>query len=79
MNLKEQRELLEAFCQSVCAKMLRESSNWPEHWNGHELRELAAREFDNERTNAMRTDRGRVRRFNRENASRFQSCTERTA
>ena len=79
MKLHEQRELLRNFCNSVCEAMIRESENWPERWNGHELRELAAYHFDSERTTAMREDRGRKRRFNRENVARFQSCEKRTA
>ena len=79
MKLSEQRELVRGLCASVAQALVKESENWPEHWNGHELRELVAEAFDHERTSAMRADRGRMRRFRRENASRFQSCERRTA
>lgn len=78
MKLSEQRELMRNFCNRVCEAMIRESDNWPEHWNGHELRELAAYTFENERSTLMREDRGRKRRFNRENASRFYSFEKRS-
>lgn len=78
MELKDQQELVRGLCASVAEALIRESHNWPEHWNGHELRELVADAFAHERTTAMNEDRGRRRRFNRENASRFQSTLDRT-
>ena len=54
MTRTEQRELLTSFCNSVRDSMLGGSDKWPEAWDGHELRELAAKAFDWERTRLMR-------------------------
>lgn len=43
-------ELLVVFCDRIRDKLLERSEQWPEEWDGHEIRELAAYAFDTERT-----------------------------
>jgi len=71
VNRVEQIGLVREFCSQVAEAMIREADTWPDHWDGHELRELVAERFELERTSLMRRDRARKRRFNKENASRF--------
>jgi hypothetical protein len=61
MTRREQRTLLRNFCNSVRDALLAHSKQWPDDWNGHELRELVAYAFEHERTSLMRED-GRRRR-----------------
>lgn len=62
MTRDQQRELLTNFCDQVRDFLLSRSDQWPEEWDGHELRELAIYAFDNERTALMREPRSKRRR-----------------
>jgi hypothetical protein len=63
MTRGEQRALLVAFCDSVRDQMLARSDNWPDSWDGLELRQLAARAFDFE-ANLPTWTRNRQKDFN---------------
>lgn len=49
MTAKEKRAFILNFCKQVGKKLANEVPRMPEHWNGHELREYVADEFDSER------------------------------
>jgi hypothetical protein len=61
MTREEQKELLTNFCNQMRDAMLARADRWPEAWDGHELRELAAVAFDRERTRLMREDKKRAK------------------
>jgi hypothetical protein len=65
MTRSQQRRLLRTFVNQVRDHLLAQSDRWPEDWDGHELRELAAQAFDWERTpimrHGLRADRRRLR------------------
>ena len=71
MERQKQIELLRNFCDSMRDALIAGSASWPDEWDGHELRELAAAAFESERTGVMRSDVGRKRRFNKANANRW--------
>lgn len=70
MTKKEQRKLLRDFCNNVRNTLLERSHLWPQEWDGHELRELAAYAFDHERTRLMRENKKRARDASNEIAVR---------
>jgi hypothetical protein len=55
MTKRDQKKLLRNFYNQMRDAMLARAEHWP-HWDGHELRELAAWAFDSERTHLMRAD-----------------------
>jgi hypothetical protein len=59
MKRSEQRLLLRTFCNQMRDAMLARSDKWPTEWDGHELRELAAYAFQQERTRLMQEPRSR--------------------
>jgi uncharacterized iron-regulated protein len=61
LTRREQRTLLRTFTNQVTTALLRRSDEWPEDWDGHDLRELALYAFEYERTALMREDRRRRR------------------
>lgn len=61
MRRADQKKLMRTFCNSMRDALLKGSAHWPEHWDGHELRELAAEAFDSERTRLMRERASRKR------------------
>lgn len=63
MERNRQRELLAAICDNMRDRLLSRSEHWPEDWDGHELRDLAAMAFERERSNLMSTSLRRRRAF----------------
>jgi uncharacterized iron-regulated protein len=61
MTRDEQKELVRNFTQQVADALLSKADQWPEDWDGHDLRELVAYAFNHERTRLMREDRKRRR------------------
>ena len=61
MTRREQIALLRGFTKNVADHLISRADRWPAEWDGHELRELAATAFNNERTSLMREDRRRRR------------------
>ena len=53
MTRTEQRRLLRNFINAVRDHLLERSKDWPEEWDGHDLRELVASAFEWERTPIM--------------------------
>lgn len=62
MTKAQQRKILKAICDNVRDHLLSRSDQWPEEWDGHELRELVAEVHNNERTSLMRGNYGTGRR-----------------
>lgn len=66
MKRNEQIALLRTFCNQVRDHLISKADLWPEEWDGHELRSLAARAFAFEETTLMRKDKRRRRDFTNE-------------
>lgn len=78
MNKREKVRFLRSLTKQVADHLVRQVDKMPEHWDGHDLRELLAASFEYERTlrpqqtlarnNGMgeRYNARRRRRFNRE-------------
>lgn len=47
------RDIVEALCNSIRAQVLDNILEYPDTWDGHEMRELLAIYFERERTAAM--------------------------
>lgn len=62
MTKKQQRALFNAIVRNVRKSLLLRSGDWPEAWDGHELRELLAVTFERERTSLMTEKRSRRRK-----------------
>ncbi len=63
MNKDRQRELLTNFCNEVRDAMLEHSDEWPEDWDGFELRWLAEMVFNLEAPAHNRMGQKRWRDF----------------
>lgn len=61
MTRTKQRELLRAIMRDHTKALLAKSHEWPDGWDGHELRELVAATAEQQRTRLMREDRRRRR------------------
>lgn len=59
MTRAEQRRLLKRFTRAVTLHLIAQSARWPKDWDGHELRELTAAAFEQERTRLMRESQRR--------------------
>lgn len=59
MPKRKQRQLLRSITRHMTQHLLAQSARWPAEWDGHELRELVADAFNNERTRLMRESRQR--------------------
>ncbi|MEE9386104.1 MAG: hypothetical protein V3V08_22050 [Nannocystaceae bacterium] len=59
MKRADQKKLLRTFTGQVTAALLSRAKDWPESWDGHELRELVLYAFQYERTSLMRESRKR--------------------
>ncbi len=59
MTRAEQKKLLRTFTRQVTDTLIARADQWPEEWDGHDLRELVAYAFNFERTNLMRENRKR--------------------
>jgi hypothetical protein len=68
-TLKWKRAFIRSFFKSMRTSLLRQVPNLPRHWDGHQLRELIADQFEWERTSKMRTDRPARRDYRREAAN----------
>lgn len=66
MKRSDQRKLLRTFCNHVRDALLVQASEWPEEWDGHDLRELVAYAYVRERTSLMYQSRGRRRKVHNE-------------
>lgn len=60
MTKRQQKQLLRMFCNQIRDALLARADKWPDEWDGHDLRELAAYAFDYERTRLMREDKKRA-------------------
>jgi hypothetical protein len=63
MTNEEQRAILATFIESLKQTLLERAARWPDDWDGHELRELAADAFDRERTRLLSESRRRRRDY----------------
>lgn len=63
MDKADQKTLLSTFLLQMSEAILAKARHAPDDWDGHELREFAADEFDRERTTLMREDRRRKRAY----------------
>jgi|PlaIllAssembly_1097288.scaffolds.fasta_scaffold44816_7 hypothetical protein len=70
MTRDEQRKLLRTFSQQVTASLIARSDDWPEEWDGHDLRELLLYAVEWERTSLMRETPRRRREVRNEIAVR---------
>lgn len=61
MDREKQKKLLVEFCNSMRDAMLARADKWPEEWDGHELRELAAYAFGCERSRLMQENKKRAK------------------
>jgi len=61
MTLADKRKLLRNFTKQVADHLLAQSARWPADWDGHEIRELVAAAFNQERTRLMADDHKRKR------------------
>ena len=59
MKRADQKKLLRTFTRQVTDALLAKAKDWPEGWDGHELRELVKYAFDYEQTSLMRANRKR--------------------
>ena len=66
MNRRDQRKLLRTFAEQVTAALLKRSKDWPETWDGHDLRELFLMAVEYERTGLMRESHTRRRNVRNE-------------
>lgn len=62
MTRYQQRAMLKAICDNIRDDLLKKADQWPEDWDGHELRELVALVHQHERTVLMREPYSRRRR-----------------
>jgi hypothetical protein len=68
MEKTKKKEFIKNLCNEVRDGLLRNVDKFPEDWDGHELREIIADEFDRERS-LSRMGQGRVRAYKRERAA----------
>ena len=63
MTAQEKAKFVCNLCNSLRNDILSAVPDMPEDWDGHELRELIADEFNRERTDCVRKDRKRKRAY----------------
>ena len=54
MRKEDQKKLLAILCTRVRDRLLSKADEWPEEWDGHDIRELAYEAFRFERTRRKR-------------------------
>lgn len=65
MDKKTQLELTRNFMGAMATHVLAHAPHFPEHWDGHDIREFIADEFTSEKSEAMRGTRLRQYRKDR--------------
>lgn len=66
MTTKEKRAFIKGLMRSVQVDILAKVPLMPAGWDGHELREYIADQFERERTRLMKESRGRKRDYQNE-------------
>ena len=62
MTNEQQKQLVNEFIERVRVTLLDRADRWPKQWDGHELKELVAEAFANERTRLMQEKYSRRRK-----------------